>query len=259
MKHLLLLALFMSLSLSAFSQTTFRIQGGIELAGMTANDNYGVGDQLGYRFGAGVDIPFNRRWSLLTGMYLIKKVHDTEESRLWRDYMYEGEQYYYRMHLKSRIAATYLHLPIKVQWDIPLRQNLSLMVNGGVYFAYGIDGMMRDEVSQMGISNPDMPHNGDLQSDSRGELLVSSARGEQETFNRRGLYKFDAGLSAGADLRYRFIYLGFSAEYGVTPLTREKIPKDFPNYLIGRDKRLVSPHNLSVEVHAGLILTLFSK
>jgi hypothetical protein len=247
-------ALFMSLSLSVFSQVTLRVQGGVEFAGMSANENYGVGDWVGYRGGVGVDIPLNGRWSLLTGVFAVKKVHGMSESRAWQG-MHEDEPFDYALACTSRIVATYLHLPLKAQYNIPLRKHLSLMVNGGAYFAYGIGGRM-----SFSFFSQEMPEsfgkNGWYPDIDR--LSVAKSFGAY-TFRSKVFNTFDAGLSAGADLRYRFVYIGFSGEYGLRSLTKDKLPKDFPSYLAGFDDRLVSPHNLSLEIHVGAILNLFSK
>jgi hypothetical protein len=42
-------ALFMNISLPTFSQVTLRVQGGVEFGGMTTNENYGLGDRIGFR------------------------------------------------------------------------------------------------------------------------------------------------------------------------------------------------------------------
>ena len=228
MKKHLLIALVLGLSTTiCHSQVKISVQGGTGLTGITQNENYNA--NFGYRFGVGVEFPIDKTWSMQTGLQLLNRSYSIDEAVTALGITETGKQIYMGLGIDSKINGIYLQVPIKVAAYLPLNNNCGLQFSGGPYIALGI-----------GIT----PREGN------GATLVNGEATHKTFDKNEGLKCLDIGLSLGVDFKYKCLFAGIGAEYGLLPIDKE-FPKDLFKYSFQEDQTLVSPHNIGIEFHVG--------
>lgn len=242
MKQQLLVALLLGLSTTiCYAQVKINVQAGTGLTGITKNENYNA--KFGYSFGLGVEFPIDRTWSMQTGLQFSRKNYSVDESSLIQNPTEEGGTYLSYDKIKSKINATYVQLPIKIAAYLPLNANCGLQFSTGAYIAYGIEGKVKTEIWRSVELDE-----GFNASKSYSSEYMSSWR---NTFDKNyGSKKLDIGLSVGADFKYKYLFAGIGAEYGLLPISK-KFPKDLLTRHFNEAPSFVSPHNIGVEFHVG--------
>lgn len=240
------MALLLGLSTAlGYSQVKVSVQGGNGLNTITANENYKT--MLGFRFGAGFEFPINRTWSMQTGLQVLNRKYsfnDTDEAFFTTE---EGGKGFMAVEAKSKTNAFYVQIPLKVAAYLPLSNSCGLQFSAGPYVAYGIGGKSNLDLA-FSYTESISPDNDNI----GGSHNVSEAiHTKHKTFDKDGgLKRLDIGLSLGVDVKYKQLFVGIGAEYGLLPIDKE-FPKDFFKYALQKDQTLVSPHNLGVEFHVG--------
>ena len=191
-----------------------------------------------------MEFPLARAWSLQTGLQLLNRKSSIDEDAL-ETRQYEGETVLLYETKKSKMSAVYLQLPVKIATYLPLNTDCGLQISAGPYIAYGIGGNIDGEMKRD-------PHwSGDSFVPEEIRNLAVHRGFHLETFNRdSGLKRLDIGLSAGVDFKYKCLFAGIGAEYGLLPIDKE-FPKDLFKYSFQEDQTLVSPHNIGIEFHVG--------
>ncbi len=149
--------------------------------------------KIGYNIGIIVDIPFEEKWSIQTGLSLITKGFKDQVTT-------------YPEAETSKIIcnATYLQIPLLFTYHQYLTKNTNWQINMGPYFAFGVAGKTT-EGGKTTISGKEY-----------------SVKIEYDTFGKRnsnsnyGLNSFDAGLSCGIGVVYHKFYFGFQSDLGIT-------------------------------------------
>ena len=210
MKKHLLIALVLGLS-----TTICHSQVKISVQGGTGltgiTKNENYNANFGYRFGVGVEFPIDKTWSMQTGLQLLNRSYSIDEAVTALGITETGKQIYMGLGIDSKINGIYLQVPIKVAAYLPLNNNCGLQFSGGPYIA----------------------------------------EATHKTFDKNeGLKCLDIGLSLGVDFKYKCLFAGIGAEYGLLPIDKE-FPKDLFKYSFQEDQTLVSPHNIGIEFHVG--------
>ena len=245
MKKQLLIALLLGLSTTiCHSQVKINVQGGTGLTGITKNENYNA--NFGYRFGVGVELPIDKTLSMQTGLQFLNRSYSVDEGITALGTNEEGKQTYMVLGIDSKINGIYLQVPIKVAAYLPLNNNCGFQFSGGPYIAYGIGGKSKVNwilASQEKIDSDDLT--------SGGDNRLMEGKTTHKTFDKNdGLKRLDIGLSLGVDFKYKQLFAGIGAEYGLLPIDKE-FPKDLFKYSFQEDQTLVSPHNIGIEFHVG--------
>ena len=89
-----------------------------------------------------------------------------------------------------------------------------------------------------------------MPSEGNGATLVNGEATHKTFDKNEGLKCLDIGLSLGVDFKYKCLFAGIGAEYGLLPIDKE-FPKDLFKYSFQEDQTLVSPHNIGIEFHVG--------
>ena len=249
MKKHLLIALVLGLSTTiCHSQVKISVQGGTGLTGITQNENYNA--NFGYRFGVGVEFPIDKTWSMQTGLQFLNRSYSVDEGITALGTNEEGKQIYMVLGIDSKINGIYLQVPIKVAAYLPLNNNCGFQFSGGPYIAYGIGG--KSKVNWVLVTQERFDDDGLIapgEGSSTSSVNVSKAM--HKTFKKNdGLKRLDIGLSLGVDFKYKNLFAGIGAEYGLLPIDKE-FPKDLFEYSFQEDQTLVSPHNIGIEFHVG--------
>lgn len=249
-KRILFGLLMMFLSRVGFAQVNFSIQGGTNLTGITQSKDYNA--RFGYRVGVGVEFPVNKNWALQTGLQFLNRSYSFDRAAVFEIGTGEGETMTGVLSMKSKINAISLQLPLKVSAFVPLNKNCGLQFFAGPYMAYGIGGHSNLKWNSV-VINP-IGDNGFHQDNHIAKLGES----KQDTFGNgamEALNRWDVGISAGVDFKYKFLFGGFGAEYGFIPIHTE-MPKEMMGYVLGVDNTEVSPHNIGLEIHIGFCFSL---
>ena len=250
MKKLFLLLTFVCLCAVASAQVNLTVKAGTTLNGWTPSTDYDA--KFGYRVGVGVDFGLSKHWGLQTGLELLNRREGLHKEKYVED-VAQGYDLKSHIDIKSKINAMYLHLPVKVVYNIPFNQNSGLALSAGVYVECGIAGKVKntvDVVTKHVNSNVTLPEN--IYNEYNGKET-----GKSDTFSKDNLKRMDVGLSLGVDYGYKNLFIGVSGEYGLIP-----VHKDLQKTIFltdGGDMKTVSPHNLAVELHIGYRFCLGKK
>lgn len=241
------------LSSVGFAQVNFTIQGGTNLTGITQSKDYNA--RFGYRVGVGVEFPVNKTWALQTGLQFLNRSYSFDQSFAFGIGMNQNEAITCVLGMDSKINAISLQLPLKVSAFVPLNKDCGLQFSAGPYVAYGIGGKSN--------WNWDIEYIYPLEDNGfhDGNYVAKSGGGKQDTFGNgavEGLKRWDVGICAGVDFKYKFLFAGFGAEYGFMPIHTE-MPKVMTDYVLGVDHTVVSPHNIGLEIHVGFCFSLNPK
>lgn len=240
---LLLSSLMVLIASTCFAQVKFSLQGGTSLTGITGKTGYEA--HMGYRMGINVDFPTIGTCTLQTGLQILNRSYVYNWYGVYNAEISEGTQGAYWGMINSKINAVYLQIPLKLVMSVPFNKRCSLLFNVGPYVAYGISGESKLELassSLLGFSDNISDVRGDI---SRHMLSRLDTFGAYSSMKR-----LDVGLGVGADFKYKFLFAGFGAEYGFIPVDKE-FPQDAYKYMLGKSKKVVSPHNFSLELHIG--------
>lgn len=244
-KRFLLGLLIVLVSSACFAQVKLSLQGGTSLTGITGGTDYNA--CMGYRLGIGIGFPVNKVWSVQTGLQVLNRRYSFEQTKLYEVATAEGAQGYITAYAKSQINAVYLQLPVKVAAFVPINKNCGFQFSAGPYLSYGIGGHSTLEMAYAAMESG--YEDGKIHPAGGSSSGITGSK--HATFDSRdGLKRMDVGLSVGVDFKYRFLFAGFGAEYGFVPIDK-KFPKDINSSVLGIEQKLVSPHNIGLEIHIG--------
>ena len=151
--------------------------------------------------------------------------------------------------IDSKINGIYLQVPIKVAVYLPLNNNCGLQFSGGPYIALGIGG--KSKLNWVLATNERLDDDDFIMpSEGNGATLVNGEATHKTFDKNEGLKCLDIGLSLGVDFKYKCLFAGIGAEYGLLPIDKE-FPKDLFKYSFQEDQTLASPHNIGIEFHVG--------
>ena len=174
---LLLVALFVSASVfaSVFAQgeVKYGINAGVNLSNMSGD--YDGDAKVGFQIGATVDYYLTQELFLQSGLsFTTKGLKFGDEASL----------------ANLKISASYLQLPIRLGYAIPVSDGFSVNFNAGPYLAYGIAGNRK--------------------------LAILGFTDEGDTFGDKGsLERFDFGIGGGVGAEFNAITVNLGYEYGI--------------------------------------------
>ena len=127
---LLLFALFMMVSMvtPAQSQVDWSIKAGIGMANIIGDNMGSPKVKLAYKLGIGLECPFDKIWSLQTGVSFVSK--GTNHTIVETD----------GISAQAKVNASYLELPVMVAARFAMDRNTYILVAAGPYGAWGIGG-----------------------------------------------------------------------------------------------------------------------
>ena len=127
---LLLFALFMMVSMvtPAQSQVDWSIKAGIGMANIIGDNMGSPKVKLAYKLGIGLECPFDKVWSLQTGVSFVSK--GTNHTAVETD----------GISAQAKVNASYLELPVMVAARFAMDRNTHILVAAGPYGAWGIGG-----------------------------------------------------------------------------------------------------------------------
>lgn len=175
---LLLFALFMMVSMvtPAQSQVDWSIKAGIGMANIIGDNMGSPKVKLAYKLGIGLECPFDKIWSLQTGVSFVSK--GTNHTIVETD----------GISAQAKVNASYLELPVMVAARFAMDRNTYILVAAGPYGAWGIGGKTKAlGYSWSSSSTPDW---------NTGNVV------EINTFGKDGLdlRRFDYGVAIGLSL-----------------------------------------------------------
>lgn len=139
-----------------------------------------LSDYFGVRAGIDIDIPFNRRWSLMPGIYWSLRHKERNNTRRINDVTIDT-------HTDSK--AHYLSIPIRAAVRVAGRPdgNFMMKILFGPYIAYGLGGTSQKDITKDGVAT----------------------HYEYDTFSSEGICetRWDYGLNAGLSMQFKQHFL----------------------------------------------------
>lgn len=128
MKKLALLFVFTMVAFvaSAQSQVNWSVKAGIGMSNMVGDDAEGTEAKFGYKFGLGLECPFDQTWSLQTGLNFVAKGAGID-----------GED--------AKINALYLELPVMAAARFAVSDATNIVLSAGPYIGFGVGGKAKVE------------------------------------------------------------------------------------------------------------------
>lgn len=231
-------------SLCCFAQVKFNVQVGVNFTDITQNEDYKP--KANYRVGVGLEVPVNKMWSFEPSLILLERSFSFDKNAYEVLSPLTGYAGVYYL-VDSEINALYLQLPLQIAVRIPLYKRCSIKIKAGPYLAYGIGGKSWTRYASL----PQELHN--YEKPENQKVPVNDLkRNEENTFSDDGLDRFDLGLALGINFEYRRFFTGVGVEYGLTPIKKD-MAKSILDYWMGKDKTMVSPHNLGFNICLGFL------
>lgn len=140
--------------------------------------------KVGFRGGVSVDFPIVSSFYINSGLFYSMKGAKSEVK--------DGSDYY-----KTTITSGYLEIPVYASYRLNFAPESQLQVNFGPYFAYGVNGKIKEE------ERYDM----DLYEDKYDLFGTDDDQG--------GFKRFDCGLGIGAGYTFHRFYVGIDYQFGL--------------------------------------------
>ncbi len=185
MKKKVFLMLFSLLSISAFSQVSYLIKGGVNMSNFTGVDN-NTNMRLGYQVGVGIDYALDGTWSLLPSLLIISKGAKIDIPGATLTF-----------------NPVYVELPVMIAARVNVINDVNVVFSAGPYFAYGVWGKV--SANAFGIFSEDVNFFG-----SKKKVDLNSNR-------------FDVGMGVGAGLELSHVLIGLNAELGMMRLKKRSL------------------------------------
>ena len=206
---LLLFALFMMVSMvtPAQSQVDWSIKAGIGMANIIGDNMGSPKVKLAYKLGIGLECPFDKIWSLQTGVSFVSK--GTNHTAVETD----------GISAQAKVNVSYLELPVMVAARFAMDRNTYILVAAGPYGAWGIGGKTKAlGYSWSSSSTPDW---------NTGNVV------EINTFGKDGLdlRRFDYGVAIGLSVEYRHYVIGVEGRLGLCKLQKELQGKNITGFV----------------------------
>lgn len=209
MKRLLFLALFVVAAMvtSAQNQIDWSVKAGMGMANIIGDNMKSPKVKLAYKVGIGLECPFDKIWSLQTGISFVSK--GTNYTIVETDGTVA----------QAKVNASYLELPLMVAARFSIDRNTHILVSAGPYGAWGIGGKTKAlGYNWSSSSNPDW---------NAGNVL------EMDTFGKDGLdlRRFDYGVGIGLAVEYRHYMIGVDGQLGLCQLHKEFNGKNITGFV----------------------------
>lgn len=199
MKKLALLVVFtlVTFAVSAQNQLNWSVKAGVGIANITGSDIEGTKAKFGYKLGVGLECPFDKLWSLQTGLNFVSKGTKTDK------YQVDGGE------AQGKINEMYLELPVMAAARFAVNNATNIVVSAGPYLGVGIGGKSKVEGKSAGT-----------------KITV-----EEDTFGDEGFRRFDFGLGIGVAAEFDRIIVGLDGQFGLNKLHKEVNAKNLSAFL----------------------------
>lgn len=206
------LAFFILLSLvtlgvSAQSNLKWNVNAGIGMSNWYGDDTDGTDAKFAYKVGIGLECPFDKVWSLQTGVSFVSK--GTNHTAVETD----------GISAQAKVNVSYLELPVMVAARFAMDRNTHILVAAGPYGAWGIGGKTKALGHRWSSSStPDW---------NTGNVV------EIDTFGKGGLdlRRFDYGVAIGLSVEYRHYMIGVEGRLGLCKLQKELQGKNITGFV----------------------------
>lgn len=203
MKKGLMLVLVALVSMVTFAQNeniTWNAKVGMNMSNFTGDMETDM--RVGFNLGVGMEYHFTDVWSLAPSVMFTQKGGKTE-----------AEESGYKASVKYN--PLYLQIPVQALARISIMDNQNFVVKAGPYFAVGIAGKAKTELSD-------------------GESNIST----KEDFFGDGVKRFDCGLALGVAYEIDKFFVALDGEFGFTKV-------------MDLGEGVNSPHNMNFSIGVG--------
>lgn len=208
-RKLLIGALFTATAFvaSAQNQIDWSVKAGVGMGNIIGNGMESPKITLAYKLGVAVECPFDKVWSLQTGIFFASK--GTNHTIVEMD----------GFSAQAQVNALYLELPLMAAARFSIDRNTGIVISAGPYCAWGIGG--KTKALGYGGSSPSRP---DWNS---GSVI------EMDTFGEEGLdlRRMDYGVGAGISVEYRHYIIGIDGQFGLCKLQKELDAKNLTGFV----------------------------
>ena len=182
---------------SAQTPVNWSVKAGLGMANIVGNDMQSPKIRLAYKFGIGLECPFDRTWSLQTGIFFVSKGTDYS--------IVQAEGFV----AQAQVNALYLELPLMAAVRFPAGHT-SITLSAGPYGAWGVGG--KTKALGYNYSSSSGPPDWDSHSVIR-----------LDTFGDEGLdlRRLDYGAGVGLSVEYRRYIIGVDGRMGLSKLQKE--------------------------------------
>jgi len=172
------------------SQVKYNVQAGLNISEMT-NSIVSTSSKLGLRAGLGLNYNFSKLFSVDPSLLIVSKGFRQPD-------------------LSYKVSPLYLQLPINATLNLPLTNDIKILVGAGPYVAYGVGGkgIMKVESGEILDEQP----------------LFSNNMLSMTTYKNR----FDAGLNANIGVMFGDIVIYIGGDFGFIPVN--ELDFDTKNY-----------------------------
>lgn len=183
--------------------------GGITFASMDIEDgNEYKTNKIGFMIGGNANIRLYHNMVFQTGFHIVKKGSLKHEDRIIDQ---DGPQE--RRDIKTTIDANYIQIPLNIGFEVPIKKNLHLNMNAGVFGAFGFKGKSKQRGYTATIINGEY------------QQQISQDKGSQDTFSNTNLKKWDYGIGANIGLVYDIYVLRFQYDHGLANVATDVFGK----------------------------------
>lgn len=198
-KKIFFFALFaiMTFLASAQNQINGSVKVGLGMGNILGNDMQSPKIRLAYKFGFGLECPFDHIWALQTGVSFVSK--GTNHT------IVQAEGFL----AQAQVNALYLELPLMVAARFSVNSHTNITLSAGPYCAWGVGGKTRAlGYNGSSSSRPDW--------DSQNVIEIN-------TFGDKGLdlRRFDYGGGIGLSVEYQHYIMGVEGQMGLRKLHKE--------------------------------------
>ena len=213
MKKGLIFVLFALVSIVSYSQLSWNAKVGMNMSNFTGDAFKDSKMRIGFNVGVGAEYQFTEMWSIQPSLMFTQKGTKMEASE-------QG------VTATAKLNPMYLELPVLAAARFAIADNQNIVVKAGPYFAVGVAGKFKTEVSGNlgGVSVKDILD--DLGVPTEADLFGSGD-------NKMDMKRFDFGLGVGVAYEINKFFVGLDGEFGLTKLFDGKgAPKNL-NFSIG--------------------------
>ncbi len=173
-------------------QTTFSygVKTGINLSGSSYRPDFHsrVNLKKGFMVGFSAEYAMNTSCFLQSGLYFSNKGAEYKGSDIWLGSSKPPVTFWV-----NTIHQLYMQIPLALAFKKSLRNKIKITGNAGPYVAYGIGGRNITKKNHTGVNLPD-------------EKVWTN------TFGKKGVKRFDVGLTVGGGIELKQIQLGINYE-----------------------------------------------
>ena len=209
-KRLFFLALFTVAVMVTSAQDLigWSVKAGIGMANIIGENMESPKVKLAYKLGIGLECPFDKVWSLQTGVLFVSK--GTNYTIVEAD----------GISAQAKVNASYLELPLMVATRFAIDRNTHILVSAGPYGAWGIGG----KTKALGYWSPSSSSTPDW---NEGNVI------EMDTFGKEGLdlRRFDYGVGIGVAVKYQHYVIGVDGQLGLCKLQKELQGKNLTGFV----------------------------